>query len=307
MKLKFLSNETYDDQSDDNMIDSRKSMLYDHSFSPKPTHNEIKISREFLKQMCTLGFPNIQRDFPDKFVKFLEASKQLSSNGLQQLLARSAGICANGRKHIIESLPFIGSVASVELMKDLITGVIRSTELTPEVEEIWMNSIFYLPRPEESTITSIFSLMQHYEVNHNPIFILIPSAVVHTFCKFNDCKNYAIVMNSIKYLEGIANDKLRGDLSDKQTYESLLVALKGLGNIGIVSKKFEADLKDLIIDEYQKNDVKLQAIEVFRKTNCDNTRDFFVDIYQNMTQSVEIRIASYVSIFALNTSNTMFH
>lgn len=298
MKLKFLSTESYEVPQEDNMIESRKSMLYDHSFSPKPTHNEIKISREYLKQMCKLGFPNIQRDFPDKFVKFLEASKQLTSNGLQQLLARSAGICANGRKHIIESLPFIGSVASVELMKDLITGVIRSTELTPEVEEIWMNSIFYLPRPEESTITSMFSLMQHYEVNLNPIFILIPSAVVHTFCKSNDCRNYAIVMNSVKYLEEKATDRLRGDLSDKKTHKNLMVALKGLGNIGIISKKFENDLKDLIIDEYQKNDVKLQAIEVFRKTDCDKTRDFFADIYQNTTQSVEIRIASYVSLFA---------
>lgn len=297
MKLKFLSTETVEGQPDESLIETRTSMLYDHSLSPKPTHNEIKISREYLKQMCALGFPNIQRDFPDKFVKFLEASKQLSSNGLQQLLARSAGICPNGRKHIIEILPFIQSGASVELMKDIITGAIRSTELTPEIMETWMNSIFYLPRPEESTIFSMFSLMQHYEVQPNPVFILIPSSVVHTFCKFNDCKSYAIVMNIIKYLEEIANQKLQGDMSDKRTYEALMVALKGLGNIGIVSKKFETDLKDLIIDEHQKNDVRLQTIGVFRKTNCENTRDFFIDIYKNTSQSVETRIASYVSTF----------
>lgn len=279
----------------ENLIESRKTLLYDHSFSPKPTHNEIKISRDYLKQMCALGFPNIQRDFPDRFVKFLAATKQLSTKGLQQLLARAAGICSNGRKHVLESLPFIGSVASVELMKDLITGAIKSTEVTREMEEIWMNSMFYLPRPEISTIDTMFSLIQHYEVKQNPIFVLIPSAVTHTYCKYNsECRNVVVVMNIVKYLEGIATKNLAGDMNDRKTYENLLVGLKGLGNIGIVSKQFEEVLINLIIDDDRIDDVKLQAIQVFRKTNCDKTREFFIDIYQNFTQSVEIRIASYL-------------
>lgn len=78
-------------------IDKRQTLLYDHSFSPKPTHGEIKFSREYLKQMCRSGFPNIQREFPDSFVKFLSASKQLSLNTLQQLLNRAGSICTNGK------------------------------------------------------------------------------------------------------------------------------------------------------------------------------------------------------------------
>lgn len=297
LKLKLLSENPMEegDEASEFSIETRRSMLYDHSFSPKPTHNEIKISREYLKQMCHLGFPNIQRDFPDRFVKFLAATKQLSTRGLQQLLARAGGICSNGRKHVLESLPFIGSVASVELMKDLITGIIRSPEMTPEVEEIWMHSMFYLPRPEESTISTMFSLIQYYEVKRNPIFVLIPSAVVHTYCKYNsDCRNVEIVMNVVRYLEEMANKNLAGNLNDRATNENLLVALKGIGNVGIVSKRFETILKDLMIDELKNDDVKLQAIQVFRKTNCGLTREFFIDIYQNFTQSVETRIASYL-------------
>lgn len=296
LKLKLLSEGPTDSTSSgDSTIETRKSMIYDHSFSPKPTHNEIKISREYLKQMCSLGFPNIQRDFPDRFVKFLAAAKQLSIKGLQQLLARGVGICPNGRKHVIESLPFIGSVASVELMKDLITGALHSTELTPEIEEVWMNSMFYLPRPEESTIVTMFSLIQHYETKKNSIYILIPTSVVHTFCKYHsDCRSVVVVMNIVKYLEGIVEKNAAGNLSNKSVREGLLVALKGLGNIGIVSRQFEVKLKDFIVDEYVKDDVKLQTIQVFRKTKCDQSREFFIDIYQNFTQSVETRIASYL-------------
>lgn len=295
MKLRLVSETPLDNANAGSVsIEARKSLLYDHSFSPKPTHNEIKVSRDYLKQMCSLGFPNIQRDFPDRFVKFLAASKQLSIRGLQQLSARASGICTNGRKHVMESLPFIGSVASVELMKDLIIGKIKSSEVTQEMEEVWLNSMFYLPRPEESTIETMFSLIQHYEENQKPIFVLIPSSVVHTFCKFNECRNLAIVMNVVKYLEGMAVKALAGDFNDRTNYQNLLVSFKGLGNIGIISPEFARILKDLIIDEDRNDEVKLQAIQAFRKTNCDKTKDFFMDIYQNFTQSVEIRIGSYL-------------
>jgi hypothetical protein len=115
------------------------------------------------------------------FVKFLSATKQLTVKGLQQLLARAKGVCTNGRKHVLESLPFIGSSASVELMKDLI--LTKNSELTLEVEETWLNSMFYLPNPEESSIGTMNSLIKHYTTRNDPIFILIPTAVIST-CKF---------------------------------------------------------------------------------------------------------------------------
>lgn len=298
MKLKLLSEEILDSELVDlGTIATRQTLLYDHSVSPKPSHNEIKLSRGFLTEMCSMGSPNIQREFPERFVKFLSASKQLSAKALHQLLARAAGICRNGRKHVLESLPFIGSAPSVELMKDLITGSEENFEITRETEDIWMNSMFYLPRPEENTITTMFSLIQHYEKDQNPAFVLIPTSVTHTFCKnhFN-CQSVPVVMKIVGYLEEIAIKSLAEDLSDKKTYEKLIASLKGLGNIGLVSRSFQESLKSVIIDELKNDDVKLQIIQVFRKTKCDNTKEFFMDIYRNMTQSVEIRIASYLQL-----------
>ena len=172
-------------------------------------HNDIKLSREHLRQMCFLGFPNIQREFPDKFVKFLAASKQLSGKGLGQLFARAGGICQNGRKHVLESLPYIESSASVEIMKDILTGKIKSKELTSEIKESWMISMFYLPRPDVKIIETMFSLMQFYEKEPNPMYILVPSSVAHTFCRNNyNCRENYIIQNIVKYLEGIVNDNI---------------------------------------------------------------------------------------------------
>ena len=247
--------------------------------------------------MCTLGFPNIQREFPDKFVKFLTASKQLSEKGLTQLLARAGGICKNGRKHVLESLPYIESSASVEIMKNILTGKIKSKELTNEIKESWMISMFYLPRPDSKIIETMFSLIQFYEQEPNPMYILIPSSVAHTYCEnqHNCLENY-VIQNIIKYLEKMVTNNTAGDLTDKTIYDKLLVAMKGLGNIGKFSDDLEKEMLSIIIDESYSDDVKLQAIQLFRKTDCDNTRDYFKDIYKNFTQSVEVRIASYLQM-----------
>jgi Domain of unknown function (DUF1943)/Lipoprotein amino terminal region len=105
-----------------------------------------------------------------------------------------------------------------------------------------------------------------------------------------DCKNIEEVMNIVKHLEEIVNKHFNGE-----SFEKILVALKGLGNIGIMTNQFEKTLKNILVDENENDDLKVQVIETFRKTNCEKTRHFFMDIYQNFSQSVEVRIYSYLN------------
>lgn len=154
-------------------------------------------------------------------------------------------------------------------MKDMI---IKNT-VDPEMVEIWMHSLFYLPTPEEESIEAMFSLIQHRNNNRNPMFVLIPTSVVHTYCAANiNCNEKSSVMKIIKHLEGIAVKNLAEDLKVRTSYEDLTVALKGLGNIGIISKNFEQILKDTIVDPLIMDDVRLQAINVFRRLNCERSR-----------------------------------
>lgn len=259
--------------------------------------------------MCTLGFPNIQREFPDRFVKFLGATRHLNSKGLNLLLSRAHGICDNGRKHVLESLPFIESPASIEIMKDLIIGDTRDLEITDETVEKWMNAIFYLPRPDESTMRTMLDFVKFHEAkpeNGKPFFILIPTSVTHTFCNsHSNCRSVEVVMEIVDFLEKMAARNLEGDLNDKTTYEKAIVALKGLGNIGVITQTFESYLKNQIVNEELIEDVKIQIVEVFRKTDCDRTREFFVDIYQNFTQTVELRVASYLQLMKCPTYKTI--
>lgn len=154
-------------------------------------------------------------------------------------------------------------------MKDMI---IKNT-VDPEMVEIWMHSLFYLPTPEEESIDAMFSLIQHRNDNRNPMFVLIPTSVVHTYCAANiNCNEKSSVMKIIKHLEGVAVKNLAEVLKVRTSYEDLIVALKGLGNIGIISKNFEQILKDTIVDPLIMDDVRLQAMNVFRRLNCERSR-----------------------------------
>lgn len=88
---------SYDDAPE---IGARSTLLFNHYPSTKPTHGEIKTARELLKQMCNLGFPDIQRDFIEVFTKFLHTARLLSHTALHELLARAASICRQNGKYV---------------------------------------------------------------------------------------------------------------------------------------------------------------------------------------------------------------
>lgn len=107
VQLNLVNEETFTttikhDDLDD--ITTRAPLLFDNVPTAKPTSSEIKHSREFLKQMCSYGFPNIKREFINSFSKFLNAAKSLSSSALHQLLARANGICSNGEYVLCENM-----------------------------------------------------------------------------------------------------------------------------------------------------------------------------------------------------------
>ncbi|XP_055713060.1 uncharacterized protein LOC129807664 isoform X2 [Phlebotomus papatasi] len=269
----------------------RSSLLFDHVPAAKPTHGEIKASREYLKQMCKLGFPDIQRDFPDVLMKFLSNVRLLTYNALQQLLARAGSICDNGKNHVLDSLPYIGSTASVLLMRD---QIVRNA-IDAKVAQDWISSIAYITHPDEEVMGAMLTLIEYGKSVKNPSAILSATAVVHSFCKYHsECGTSENVRKIIDYLEHEIMTGMNQATHTRKDKEDLLVALKGLGNIGVISEHFEEVLEELIEDHTISIDVRLQAIYVFRRLDCDKSKDYFLSTYGNFTEYSEIRIAAYL-------------
>lgn len=80
------------------------------------------------------------------------------------------------------------------------------------------------------------------------------------------------------------------------TFFQFMVALKALSNIGRTSETFHSKLQVFIEDFHLDSDVRLAAVDVYRRLPCDSSRPYFQKIFLNSNEDVELRIASYLQI-----------
>ncbi|EDW76449.2 uncharacterized protein Dwil_GK14654 [Drosophila willistoni] len=274
------------------MIERRATLIFDHTPPVKPTHDEIKAARELLVQMCASGFPNIQREFIDVFTNFLQTSKSLNYKTLSTLLQRSASTCDQGRNHVLESLPYIGSTASYQVMRDQIV----TEKLTKEMAYSWMTSLSFITRPDDETLETFYTILEYAKNKLDPEYTLGATAVVHSYCKHHEnCEENLKVQQIVNLLETEFLSLYQKYRGERKQRERLIVLLKGLGNIGAISEKFAQHLQGIIKDNVKTPvEIRLQAVLAFRRVDCLKYRNYFLDSYGDYTLNSELRIYSYL-------------
>lgn len=70
--------------------------------------------------------------------------------------------------------------------------------------------------------------------------------------------------------------------------------LKGIGNIGIMSKTFRFTMHEYIENNEIPVEIRVNIIAAHRRTDCKKNRDYLLDIYRSTTMNSEIRIAAYL-------------
>ncbi|XP_034669576.1 uncharacterized protein LOC117902369 [Drosophila subobscura] len=272
-------------------VERRATLVFDHTPAVKPSHDEIKAAREQLLEMCAVGFPNIQREFIDIFSSFLHTCKSLDYKTLSVLLQRSAGTCDQGRNHVLESLPYIGSTASYQVMRDQIVG----EKLPKHMAHSWMTSLSFITRPDEQTLETFYTILEYAKHRLDPEYTLGATAVVHSYCKHHEaCEESLRVQQIINLLETEFLSRFQMYKGERKHRERLVVLLKGLGNIGVISAAFAEQIQDMIRDDAVPVDLRLQAILAFRRADCLKYRSYFLERYANYTFNSELRIYSYL-------------
>lgn len=86
----------------------------------------------------------------------------------------------------------------------------------------FINHGFLLRRPDEQMLQSLYTVLETHVNNPEPIFILSPTAVVHTFCRnHRDCGENDFVKTYIDLLEANVLEKLENDLSVRANRENV--------------------------------------------------------------------------------------
>lgn len=146
-------------------------------------------------------------------------------------------------------------------------------------------------------VAAAYSLMEFGRDRSDPDFILTPTAVAHTYCKYHDdCHENESIVQMIEFLEGRITRAMHKDTLNRAGRESMLVAIKGMGNIGVINDEFQNILYQIIEAEHLPMEIRLETISIHRRLDCHNTQDYFMDTYTNFTVNTEIRIASYLQV-----------
>lgn len=120
------------------------------------------------------------------------------------------------RYHVLESLPYIGSTASVLIMRD---EILKGT-VPPSIVNNWLRALSYLPRPDPETLAAFLSMLQVDRTKAEPKFVLVATAVTHTFCRnYPACASVNEVQNIVDYLEQEVRSELDGDLDQRKRRE----------------------------------------------------------------------------------------
>lgn len=192
---------------------------------------------------------------------------------------------------MLESLPYIGSTASYQVMRDQIVN----EKLTKEMAHSWMSSLSFITRPDAETLETFYTILDYARNKLDPEYTLGATAVVHSYCKHHEnCEEDLKVVQIINLLETEFLSQFKRYRGDRKQRERLIILLKGLGNIGVISPGFAEQLQLIINNKEVPVDIRLQSILAFRRVDCLKYRSYFLDNYADYTFNSELRIYSYL-------------
>lgn len=124
------------------------------------------------------------------------------------------------------------------------------------------------------------------------------SAMINSYCKKDSsCQEKEIIQNVLKEIEKTIGSGCRSYSYDHK--QKVLVTLKALGNTG---RWMNSDaLETCFLDTSNPDEVRVAAIEAWRRAPCSYDRKRLMELYSEPTNDSELRIAAYLSMMACPT------
>ncbi|KAK5918982.1 hypothetical protein CgunFtcFv8_022916 [Champsocephalus gunnari] len=221
--------------------------------------------------------------------EFLELAFQLRDLTLAQLktLWQEASFkCLNDWQPLLDALPACGSEHCVVLLTDLM----RSKELEEEQAYALLTAMALIPHPSPQIIESINALLQVQELRSKAL--LAGSSLVYQLCQKSQasCSELPQVQSFIQTLEETLKE---GCEEEQLTQAKFYYALKSVGNIGLSAPTFIPLLKCYMLSPSTALELRLAAIQAFRRFPCSADRSVLLQLYRSSQEDPEVRIAAY--------------
>ncbi|XP_014673849.1 PREDICTED: uncharacterized protein LOC106814086 [Priapulus caudatus] len=286
-------------QSRMDYITHRTTMLFDHKYNGEQNKNYENEAEMVLREICGKAGDDIRPETPHMFTSLVYKLRELSADRLRSIYGRIDNICpghAKAKQFFLDAIPMVGTTGSVSMIRELIS----SGQVTGVEAEMWLTSLAFLKTINKNMILEITPLLTNRADRKTVLSI---TSMVHSYCKVNTaCAEESEVQTVISALEGMINSRCM--VRSRQESDQIVMALKGLGNMGRVISSLPT-IKRCFQESSNPIDVRLAAIEAFRRLPCTTNRDELLATYVSPDEDTEVRIASYLSVMACPTPDTI--
>ncbi|KAF4015592.1 hypothetical protein G4228_006966 [Cervus hanglu yarkandensis] len=223
------------------------------------------------------------------FLTLVTELRGLSADELMELWGLSFK-CRDNWQPLVDALPSCGTEACVGLMAELIV----SGEVEADETEAWLWSLAFVPEPTHAMVRALLPLLQTPGASSSAFLGI--SALVHNLCVSLDgpCEQ----LPGIGSLVRILGDAVGANCTFQEPSDAdqLLFVLKAIGNAGRAATALTPKLSICASLGSCPPEIRLEAIQAFRRVPCSADRSVLYNLYQNAREDSEIRINAYLAL-----------
>ncbi|XP_056021701.1 uncharacterized protein LOC130054813 [Ostrea edulis] len=269
---------------------SRKTdMNFEHYSDAASNMKTRKDIERQLVNICIQTKEDIRPETPRLFSDLVYIMRAADSQTLNDVYSniQSGTLCSDNnqkvRKFFMDAVPMVGTSASVVML----TKMINDNEVTGMEADMWLTTLAFIQSPSKDMIREVLPLLKK-----NGKALLAVSSLVNTYCKNAACENDLDIANVISALE----DKIGyGCYVDENNKDNIILTLRALGNSGYISSA-TATLNSCISRKDNPIEVRIAAIEAFRRASCENDRSQALKVFNDKEEDSELRIAAYLAL-----------
>ncbi|XP_037526583.1 uncharacterized protein LOC119404030 [Rhipicephalus sanguineus] len=257
-------------------------LLFDHDYDVEESSSSLQRAENALRAIADSAADAVQSSTPGLFTELVFSLRKLSTADLEALFRRAESMSPKAKKFFADSLPSAGSPAAIRMMTNaMISGQVAGIDA-----DVWLTSLAFVSKPTSEMIEHALPLLK---MERSQAYLGV-STMAYTYCRNNaNCGSDRSIKELVRalYLTLGENCYARDD-------HTTLMVLKALGNLG-QSEGAEEILYRCFQNPQLDIEIRLAAVQAFRRFDCDIPRNQMLSIYQNVHENVELRIASYLA------------
>ncbi|XP_045158693.2 uncharacterized protein LOC123524511 [Mercenaria mercenaria] len=271
-------------------IKTRVSLKFDHVHDLEGEGRSRKDITRKLMEICEKTKSGVRPETPKLFTDLVYMMKSADIDTLTDInkMLTEGTLCPDNvfrtRKYFLDAIPMAGTSASLRMITELITSNI----ITGVEADMWLTTLSFIKNPTIDMLKAVKPLINAPDTSEKAL--LSVGTLVHSYCLHHgNCDNDDMVKAIVS---AFTNKMSKGCKVKDNNMKTTLLALRGIGNIGY-AKRAIPTLTVCMKLKSNPVEIRLSAIEAFRRMPCDSDRVALMAILQDTDEDSEIRIAAY--------------